>query len=91
MQIKSRANKLDFATAAQTQTMALELGLGWGLELGSRGIRRNWDLATDPANPRRHDVSLGFGFQPDRAPPPPPSESSRSQNCIQIGCLVNLT
>lgn len=28
MQIKSRANKLDFATAAQTQTMTMQLGLG---------------------------------------------------------------
>jgi len=70
MQIKSRANKLDFATAAQTQTMALELGLGWGLVWvpgGSGGtwtwpptlqirdvMMSRWDLDFSRIAPHRH-------------------------------------
>lgn len=63
MQIKSRANKLDFATAAGTQiragtqTMTMQLGPR-GLQLGLRGVRPGKGDGTQTGIQQIHDVMM---------------------------------
>lgn len=73
MQIKSRANKLDFATAAQTQTMAMQLGLGFG----GIGRRSGGGSGTWPPTLQIRDVMMSrWDLDFIRIAPHPPPASS---------------